>query len=82
MRFDEWLEVTDDVFCVVYIEDDSDSVWEGFSFFVPWWLGKMYLQDDPDILNGEKPIAFRNDLGEDYDHRPGFIVNLTGREVE
>ena len=82
MRFGDWLDVTDGVFCIVYIEDDDEPIWSGFAYNVPWEFGKMRLQDNPEILEGEKPIDFRNNLGSEYGNRPGFVVSLTAQEVE
>lgn len=82
MRFGDWLDVTNGAFCIIYIEDDDEPVWSGLAYYVPWEFGKLYLQDNPEILEGEKPIDFRNDLGEEYDHRPGFVVSLIAREVK
>ena len=82
MRFGDWLDVTDGAFCVIYIEDDDDPVWSGLSYNAPWEFGKMKLQDNEKILDYGKPIDFRSDLGEEYDHRPGFVVLLTAREED
>lgn len=82
MRFGDWLDVTNGAFCIIYIEDDEEPIWSGLVYNVPWEFGKLHLQDNPKILDYEKPIDFRKDLGKDYDHRPGFVVNLTTREVK
>ena len=82
MRFGDWLNVTEGAFCIVYIEDDGEPVWSGFTYNVPWEFGKMKLQDNEDLLDYGKPIDFRSDLGEEYKHRPGFVVLLTAREED
>lgn len=60
---------------IIYYEDDDEPVWEGYWKDVPYDLARRELID----LNEKEdlyPISYRDDLGEEYDHKSGFVVCL------
>lgn len=59
------------------LADDSEPVWSGNLFDVPYWLLEMKLKK---VLEDRYSISFREDfsgiLGEKYKNKPGIIVAI------
>lgn len=80
----EWLKAAD-LICtdiIVWVDGDEDfgPLWEGHTYDFPLRFADLklcYKPKDPDN-EIEKPIEFRNDLGEKRNHRPGFVVIVEG----
>lgn len=64
--------------CVVYSIEDENSeypLYEGSTYDMPWHTSLYELVDPPkDAFDENTPIQFRSDLGENHNHRPGFVI--------
>ena len=73
MKLIDVLRVCD--FCglhiICYINDEDEPAWKGGAINIPYWIADLELNTE-DL----KPIDYRVDLGEDYNHKPGLIICL------
>lgn len=75
MKLIEILKIAELGYIVCWLKgDDTEPVWEGYSYSVPWWVADMYIDEDDEEM--DKPIDFRDDLGKDCDHKHGFVICL------
>jgi len=80
MRLIDWLRVTSicglDV--VVWISGDEEfgPYWEGPARDIPYWVAEGKIETDKRKLDWMEPIDYRSDLGEEYGHKPGFVIIL------
>ena len=74
MRFKDFLKVVDicGLKVICYLKDEKDPVYAGSYLDIPWWIADLYLDDTFE----EEPVSYRGDLGEEYSHKPGFVICL------
>lgn len=74
MRFKDFLKVVDlcGIKIICYLKGEEEPIYTGNYLDVPWWLADLYLDDTFE----EEPVSYRNDLGEKYNHKPGFVICL------
>ena len=63
--------------CVCWIKGDTDPIYKGSMFDLPYWIADLPLDLGTDEEKEEpEAIDFRDDLGEECHHRPGFVICL------
>ena len=74
MRFKDFLKMIDicGLKVICYLKGDESPVYIGNYLDIPWWIADLYLDDTFE----EEPVSYRSDLGEDYNHKPGFVICL------
>lgn len=79
MKVLDWIKPIDasPLKALYYVAGDEDfgPIWDGSLYDTPYWIAEMELAEAKD-LEGYPPICWRDDLGEDYDHKTGFIVTV------
>lgn len=81
MRLIDWLKVTDVVGLYIIIYEDIDNYdepsWTGWSMDIPWTyvIEKFSTRRKRE---GEAPVEYRSNLGDEYNNKAGFIICLDG----
>lgn len=79
MKVLDWIKPIDasPLKALYYVAEDEDfgPIWDGSLYDTPYWIAEMELAEAKD-LEGYPPICWRDDLGEDYDHKTGFIITV------
>ena len=85
MKLSTWLKFTDTLglTLIVWTDDqiefnEEEPLYTGSSLALPWYIADMKISWKH-VEMGDRPISFRNSLGEKYNNKPGFVI-LVGEE--
>ena len=53
--------------------EDSDPIWEGTAYQLPYWISKLKLIKAGQN-NWDEAVSYRASLGEKYNNKPGFVI--------
>ena len=53
-------------------ENTDDFLWEGSLDETPWWIAELKLDYKHPL--DHCPISYRDNLGAEYNNRPGFVI--------
>ena len=62
-------------------DEEAEPIWDGMSLDIPYWVAKLNLDWIHDLEDCSQPIEFRIDLGEKYNHKPGFVITCTDEKI-
>jgi len=82
MTIGKWLKYIDavglDIIIWVSGDEEEGPFWKGSVYNFPLRYADLQLETDRVKLDYEEPIRFRNDLGEECNHKAGFVVIVKG----
>lgn len=70
---------------VVYMYEDGENaepIYAGSAWDTPYWVAELKLDWIHNPMDCPQPIEFRFDLGEEHNHRPGFVISCIEAEDE
>ena len=77
------VDICADILVYIYEDgNDAEPIYAGRAYETPYWVADLKLDWIHDADYCEQPIEFRSDLGEEHNHRPGFIISCTEAEDE
>ena len=81
MKFSKLLKLLDPlVYVIIWTPDDhwenedAEPSYKGSLYDMPWYFANMRIAKF--TPEDDEPISFREDLGEDCNHRPGLVICL------